>query len=132
MINIEGITIGQIILAGGSLMALYKIIQWLWQTFVKPKEDIAKDINDIKNEIKQINEKLNNDYATLQRHENLLSDHSTTIRDHSSAYEDMHEGLKVMLISQQAVMKSLLENGNNKGGLRSAQAELSKYLQSKI
>lgn len=132
MINIEGITIGQIILAGGSLMALYKIIQWAWMTFVKPKEDITKDISDIKAEIKQINEKLDNDYVTIGKHEQSLNQITAKLGNHLEEYEDVHEGLKVMLISQNQVLKSLLENGNNKEGLRSAHDQLTKYLQSKL
>ena len=132
MINVEGITIGEIIVAGGSLMALYKLIQWLWLTFVKPKEDITKDISDIKAEIKQINQKLENDFVAIGKHESTLSQMGVKLGAHLEEYEDVHEGLKVMLISQNQVLKSLLENGNNKDGLKKAHAQLTKYLQSKL
>ena len=126
MMNLEGLTIGDIIAAGAVLMALWKFITWAFDIFVKPKEKVNKDIADIKRDITEIKEKLNADYKQLSEHEQALQELSR--RDS----KDIHNALRVILIAEQAVTKSLLENGNNKEGLRQAQKELNNYLQSKI
>ena len=42
MMNLEGLTIGDIIAAGAVLMALWKFITWAFDIFVKPKESKVK------------------------------------------------------------------------------------------
>lgn len=130
--NLEGITLGEIIAAGAVLMALWKLLTWVVDTFVKPKEAVNKDIADIKKELTEIKQKLTEDYRKLNDHEQALSDLARRVIQQEDDSADIHNALRVILIAEQAVTKSLLENGNNKEGLRQAQTELNRYLQSKI
>lgn len=132
MMNLEGLTIGDIIAAGAVLMALWKFITWAFDIFIKPKEKVNKDIADIKRDITEIKEKLNADYKQLSEHEAALQELSRRVINQEDDSKDIHNALRVILIAEQAVTKSLLENGNNKEGLRQAQKELNNYLQSKI
>ena len=130
--NIEGITIGQIIAAGAVLMALWNIIKWVYNYFVKPGEDVTKDILSIKKDISDIKGKLEQDYKVLNDHEKALNDLARRVIQQEDDSNDIHNALRVILVAEQAVTKSLLEDGNNKEGLRKAQEELNNYLRSKI
>lgn len=130
--NIEGITIGQIVAAGAVLMALWNIIKWVYNYFVKPGEDVTKDITTIKKDISDIKGKLEQDYKVLNDHEKALNDLARRVIQQEDDSNDIHNALRVILVAEQAVTKSLLENGNNKEGLRKAQEELNNYLRSKI
>ena len=126
--NIEGITIGQIIAAGAVLMALWNIIKWVYNYFVKPGEDVTKDILSIKKDISDIKGKLEQDYKVLNDHEKALNDLARRVIQQEDDSNDIHNALRVILVAEQA----LLEDGNNKEGLRKAQEELNHYLRSKI
>lgn len=130
--NIEGITLGQIIAAGAVLMALWNIIKWVYNYFVKPGEDVTKDILSIKKDISDIKGKLEQDYKVLNDHEKALNDLARRVIQQEDDSNDIHNALRVILVAEQAVTKSLLEDGNNKEGLRKAQEELNNYLRSKI
>ena len=130
--NIEGITLGQIIAAGAVLMALWNIIKWVYNYFVKPGEDVTKDILSIKKDISDIKGKLEQDYKVLNDHEKALNDLARRVIQQEDDSNDIHNALRVILVAEQAVTKSLLEDGNNKEGLRKAQDELNHYLRSKI
>ena len=130
--NIEGITLGQIIAAGAVLMALWNIIKWVYNYFVKPGEDVTKDILSIKKDISDIKGKLEQDYKVLNDHEKALNDLARRVIQQEDDSNDIHNALRVILVAEQAVTKSLLEDGNNKEGLRKAQEELNHYLRSKI
>lgn len=128
----DNITIGQIVAAGAVLMALWNILKWIYSTFVKPADDVTKDINDIKKDIAEIKTKLQADYSTLNEHEKALDDLARRLIQQEDDSDDIHNALRVILVAEQAVTTSLLENGNNKEGLRNAQKELNNYLRSKI
>ena len=130
--NIEGNTLGQIIAAGAVLMALWNIIKWVYNYFVKPGEDVTKDILSIKKDISDIKGKLEQDYKVLNDHEKALNDLARRVIQQEDDSNDIHNALRVILVAEQAVTKSLLEDGNNKEGLRKAQEELNHYLRSKI
>lgn len=130
--NIEGITIGQIVAAGAVLMALWNILKWVYNSFVKPGEDVTKDITTIKKDISDIKGKLEQDYKVLNDHEKALNDLARRVIQQEDDSNDIHNALRVILVAEQAVTKSLLEDGNNKEGLRKAQEELNHYLRSKI
>ena len=130
--NIEGITVGQIVAAGAVLMALWNIIKWVYNYFVKPGEDVTKDILSIKKDISDIKGKLEQDYKVLNDHEKALNDLARRVIQQEDDSNDIHNALRVILVAEQAVTKSLLEDGNNKEGLRKAQEELNNYLRSKI
>lgn len=130
--NIEGITIGQIVAAGAVLMALWNVLKWAYNSFIKPGEDVTKDITKIKNDISEIKGKLEQDYKVLNDHEKALNDLARRVIQQEDDSNDIHNALRVILVAEQAVTKSLLENGNNKEGLRKAQDELNNYLRSKI
>ena len=130
--NIEGITVGQIVAAGAVLMALWNIIKWVYNYFVKPGEDVTKDILSIKKDISDIKGKLEQDYKVLNDHEKALNDLARRVIQQEDDSNDIHNALRVILVAEQAVTKSLLEDGNNKEGLRKAQDELNHYLRSKI
>lgn len=130
--NIEGITVGQIVAAGAVLMALWNIIKWVYNYFVKPGEDVTNDITTIKKDISDIKGKLEQDYKVLNDHEKALNDLARRVIQQEDDSNDIHNALRVILVAEQAVTKSLLENGNNKEGLRKAQEELNNYLRSKI
>lgn len=132
MINIEGITIGDLLIAGASLMALYKLLQWLFVTFIKPDKDRDDDIAGIKKDIAEIKQKLDRDYTMLADHDKSINDLARRVVQQETDSVELHEVLRIIVVAEQAVTKSLLEDGNNKEGLRHAQNELNEYLQSKI
>lgn len=131
MINIEGVTIGDILVAGASLMAIWKLIQWVWSTFVKPKEDRDNDIKEIKEDIAEIKTKLQSDYQMLSNHDRSIDELARKVVQIETDSNDLHQVLRIIVVAEQAVTKSLLE-GNNEEGLRKAQKELNDYLNSKI
>lgn len=132
MINIEGITIGDLLIAGASLMALYKLLQWLFVTFIKPDKDRDDDIAGIKKDIAEIKQKLDRDYTMLADHDKSINDLACRVVQQETDSVELHKVLRIIVVAEQAVTKSLLEDGNNKEGLRHAQNELNEYLQSKI
>lgn len=132
MINIEGITIGDLLIAGASLMALYKLLQWLFVTFIKPDKDRDDDIAGIKKDIAEIKQKLDRDYTMLADHDKSINDLARRVVRQETDSVELHKVLRIIVVAEQAVTKSLLEDGNNKEGLRNAQSELNEYLQSKI
>lgn len=132
MINIEGITIGDLLIAGASLMALYKLLQWLFVTFIKPDKDRDDDIAGIKKDIAEIKQKLDRDYSMLADHDKSINDLARRVVQQETDSVELHKVLRIIVVAEQAVTKSLLEDGNNKEGLRNAQNELNEYLQSKI
>lgn len=132
MINIEGITIGDLLIAGASLMALYKLLQWLFVTFIKPDKDRDDDIAGIKKDIAEIKQKLDRDYSMLADHDKSINDLARRVVRQETDSVELHKVLRIIVVAEQAVTKSLLEDGNNKDGLRNAQSELNEYLQSKI
>lgn len=132
MINIEGITIGDLLIAGASLMALYKLLQWLFVTFIKPDKDRDDDISGIKKDIAEIKQKLDRDYSMLADHDKSINDLARRVVQQETDSVELHKVLRIIVVAEQAVTKSLLEDGNNKEGLRNAQNELNEYLQSKI
>lgn len=132
MINIEGITIGDLLIAGASLMALYKLLQWLFVTFIKPDKDRDDDIAGIKKDIAEIKQKLDRDYTMLADHDKSINDLARRVVQQETDSVELHKVLRIIVVAEQAVTKSLLEDGNNKEGLRNAQNELNEYLQSKI
>ena len=113
-------------------MALWNIIKWVYNYFVKPGEDVTKDILSIKKDISDIKGKLEQDYKVLNDHEKALNDLARRVIQQEDDSNDIHNALRVILVAEQAVTKSLLEDGNNKEGLRKAQEELNNYLRSKI
>lgn len=131
MINIEGITIGELLIAGASLMAIWKFIQWIWTTFVKPREDTESDIASIKKDLTEIKAKLQKDFDTLNEHDRSINELARKMVQIETDSQDIHRVLRVIVVAEQAVTKSLLE-GDNEEGLRHAQKELNDYLSSKV
>lgn len=101
---IEGITLGELIIAGGSLMAIWKIIDFVYQKVFKPHNDISNDIKEIKTEVKAIKEKQDRDYKMLQDHENRITNVEERIGFSEEDRKELHETNRMMLEGIQALL----------------------------
>lgn len=128
----DNVTVGQLAILFGTFTAIVKGFDWIMERFIKPKFQKETAMTDIEKEIKEIAGKLDKDYSTLKDHDKRIMSLESRIGDIEEDRIDVHEALHVLVVGQQAVTKSLLEDGNNKVGLRNAELELEKYLTSKV
>lgn len=113
-------------------VAVVKTIDWIWGRFITPKLEKDEKFEKMEKDLQEINSKLDRDYQKLDGHEERIAKLEARAEDNESEREDMHNALKVIIVGQQAITKSLLEEGNNKSGLKEAERLLEEYLTSKV
>ena len=113
-------------------VAVVKTIDWIWGRFVTPKLEKDEKFEKMEKALTEIKEKLDKDYQKLDGHEERIAKLEAKAKDSAAEREDMHNALKVIIVGQQAITKSLLEDGNNKSGLKQAEKLLEEYLTSKV
>ena len=101
---IEGITLGELIIAGGSLIAIWRIFDFIYQKVFKPHNDISNDIKEIKAEVKAIKEKQDRDYKVLQDHEKRIDNMEDVIKYLKEDREELHDTNKMLLEGMQALL----------------------------
>ena len=128
----DNVTLGELAVLFVAFQALVKGIDWSWDRFVRPKIQRDNDFTNIEKELKDISVKLDNDNNLLKDHSHRLTNLETKMIDIEEDRIDIHNALRVIVLGQQAVTKSLLEDGNNKEGLNDAEKALAEYLAGKL
>lgn len=131
METINQINVAQLVTLYVCFASSVKAIDWLWARFIKPKLEKEKKSFDIEVEISAIKNKLDKDYSLLSDHEKRISSVEEKVRFSEEDRKDLHNAIRVMIVGQQAITKSLLEDGNNKDGLQRAEEQLEDYLRLK-
>ena len=101
---IEGITLGELVIAGGTLMAIWKLIDFVYQKIFKPHNDISNDIKEIKAEVKALKERQDRDYRVLQDHETRISNVEDRIGFSEEDRKELHKTNRMMLDGIQALL----------------------------
>ena len=128
----KDITIGQVIVIVGAIVAFIKFIDWLWAKFVEPHLKNQQVLTQTEQDIKEIKEMLKNDYQRLQDHDDRLKRLENLQKDSEQDRKELHESFRVTMVALQALLKSRLENDNNISGIQNAEREIEKYMQSKL
>ena len=126
------ITIGQLMIVVGAIVAFIKFIDWLWAKFVEPHLKNQQVLTQTEQDIKEIKEMLKNDYQRLQDHDDRLKRLENLQKDSEQDRKELHESFRVTMVALQALLKSRLENDNNISGIQNAEQEIEKYMQSKL
>ena len=115
-----------------SAIAVLKVFEWMFDKFITPHFQKKEKDASMEKSIQEIKTKLDKDFEKLGNHEVRIEKLETVAGDSKAEREDMRKALKIIVIGQQAITKSLLDNGNNKGGLQNADKMLDDYLTSKV
>lgn len=129
---IENITVGQIIVVVSAIVALFKFLEWTWTKFVDPHLKHEQVLTQTEKDIKEIKEMLKNDYQKLIDHDTRITRLELTTKESEDDRRDLHESVRVTMVALQALLKSSLDKDNNISGIKNAETEIEKYLQSKI
>lgn len=129
---IENITVGQIIVVVSAIVALFKFLEWMWQKFIDPHIKHEQVLTQTEKDIKEIKEMLKNDYQKLIDHDTRITRLELTTKESEDDRRDLHESVRVTMVALQALLKSSLDKDNNVSGIKNAETEIEKYLQSKI
>lgn len=129
---IENITIGQVIVVVSAIVALFKFLEWTWTKFVDPHLKHEQVLTQTEKDIKEIKEMLKNDYQKLIDHDTRITRLELTTKESEDDRRDLHESVRVTMVALQALLKSSLDKDNNISGIKNAETEIEKYLQSKI
>lgn len=129
---IENITIGQVVVVVSAIVALFKFLEWTWTKFVDPHLKHEQVLTQTEKDIKEIKEMLKNDYQKLIDHDTRITRLELTTKESEDDRRDLHESVRVTMVALQALLKSSLDKDNNISGIKNAETEIEKYLQSKI
>ncbi len=130
--NFDNITLAQLIMLVGSAAALVKFIDWAWGRFVSPRLKKDSEIAKMAEKLETIDKKLTNDFVTLEQHGRRIENLEVRMSGQEKDSAELHNSLRVLVVALQAMIKSSLENGNNREGLKNAEEELNEYLRSKV
>lgn len=129
---IENITVGQIVVVVSAIVALFKFLEWMWSKFVEPHLKHEQVLTQTEKDIKEIKEMLKNDYQKLIDHDTRITRLELTTKESEDDRRDLHESVRVTMVALQALLKSSLDRDNNVSGIKNAENEIERYLQSKI
>ena len=128
----ENITIAQ---GWGMLLssiAVIKVLEWIFDKFITPHFKKKEEEEDIKKTVNEIKQKLDKDFEKIGNHEVRIVKLESSAELSEEERKDTRNALKIIIVGQQAITKSLLEDGNNKDGLKKAEEMLDDYLTSKV
>lgn len=130
--NINDITIGQIVIVVSAIVALFKFLEWMWTKFVEPHLKREQVLTQTEKDIKEIKDMLKADYQKLIDHDTRITRLELTSQESENDRNDLHESARVTMIALQALLKARLQSDNNLNGIQQAEREIEKYMQSKI
>lgn len=130
--NINDITIGQIIVVVSAIVALFKFLEWTWNKFVEPHLKHEQVLTQTEKDIKEIKEMLKNDYQKLIDHDTRLTRLELVTKESEDDRRDLHESVRVTMVALQALLKSSIDKDANINGIQKAESEIERYMQSKI
>ena len=129
---IENITIGQIVVVVSAIVALFKFLEWVWNKFVDPHLKHEQVLTQTEKDIKEIKEMLKNDYQKLIDHDTRLTRLELVTKESEDDRRDLHESVRVTMVALQALLKSSIDKDGNETGIKKAESEIERYMQSKI
>lgn len=128
----ENITVVQAWAMFLSAIAVFKAFEWIFQRFITPHFIKKQKEESIDNTLNEIKEKLDKDFAKLENHEVRIGKLESIANNALEEHNDLRETLKVIVIGQQAITKSILYEGDNREGLLKAEKMLDEYLHSRV
>ena len=132
MIDLNDVTIGQLVVLFGSLVAFIKFVDWAWGRFVTPRLKHDAVFKSMEQKLEKIDNKLTNDFVKLEQHDRRLENLEVRMKEQEKDSQELHNTLRILVVAMQAMIKSSLENGNNREGLEKAEDQLNNYLNSKV
>lgn len=130
--NINDITIGQIVVVVSAIVALFKFLEWIWNKFVEPHLKHEQVLTQTEKDIREIKEMLKNDYQKLIDHDTRLTRLELVTKESEDDRKDLHESVRVTMVALQALLKSSIDKDANINGIQKAESEIERYMQSKI
>lgn len=130
--NINDITIGQVVVVVSAIVALFKFLEWIWNKFVDPHVKHEQVLTQTEKDIKEIKEMLKNDYQKLIDHDTRLTRLELVTKESEDDRRDLHESVRVTMVALQALLKSSIDKDGNETGIKKAESEIERYMQSKI
>lgn len=115
-----------------SAIAVLKVFEWIFDKFITPHFKKKEEEEDIKKTVNEIKQKLDKDFEKIGNHEVRIGKLEISANASEEEQKDTRNALKIIIVGQQAITKSLLEDGNNKDGLKKAEEMLDDYLTSKV
>lgn len=115
-----------------SAIAVLKVFEWIFDKFITPHFKKKEEEEDIKKTVNEIKQKLDKDFEKIGNHEVRIGKLESSAELSEEERKDTRNALKIIIVGQQAITKSLLEDGNNKDGLKKAEEMLDDYLTSKV
>lgn len=115
-----------------SAIAVLKVFEWIFDKFITPHFKKKEEEEDIKKTVNEIKQKLDKEFEKIGNHEVRIEKLETNANASEEERKDTRNALKIIIVGQQAITKSLLEDGNNKDGLKKAEEMLDDYLTSKV
>lgn len=115
-----------------SAIAVLKVFEWIFDKFITPHFKKKEEEEDIKKTVNEIKQKLDKDFEKIGNHEVRIGKLEISANASEEERKDTRNALKIIIVGQQAITKSLLEDGNNKDGLKKAEEMLDDYLTSKV
>ena len=130
--NINDITIGQVVVVVSAIVALFKFLEWVWNKFIDPHVKHEQVLTQTEKDIKEIKEMLKNDYQKLIDHDTRLTRLELVTKESEDDRRDLHESVRVTMVALQALLKSSIDKDGNETGIKKAESEIERYMQSKI
>ena len=115
-----------------SAIAVLKVLEWIFDKIITPHFKKKEEEEDIKKTVNEIKQKLDKEFEKIGNHEVRIEKLETNANASEEERKDTRNALKIIIVGQQAITKSLLEDGNNKDGLKKAEEMLDDYLTSKV
>ena len=128
----ENITVIQAWAMFISAIAVFKVFEWIFQRFITPHFVKKQKEESIDKTLTEIKDKLDKDFNKLENHEDRIGKLEKIANEALQEHDDLRETLKVIVVGQQAITKSILYEGNNKEGLLKAEKMLDEYLHSRV
>lgn len=125
------ITVGQVAALILSIVGVLKGVDYLWDKFVVPKDNLKNDVEQIKKDISDVNSKLTKDFQRFESHEARIMVLEDSVKKSEEDREDIHSLSYTLLIAVRALLKHGIDN-NNTDAMRSASKEIDNYLEGKV
>lgn len=132
MINIENITIGQLLALVAVIMTVVKAMDWFVDRFITPRLKKDSQIQGIEKQLGEIALKLDRDLTRLNGHDQKIEDLEHRMQTVEKENGDMHDYKRITLQAIQSLLKHNLENGNNIDDMSRSSKDIDDYLHSKI
>ena len=125
------ITLGQVAALIVTIVGVFKAVEYLWDKFIVPKNNLQNDVEQIKKDISDVNSKLTKDFERFETQEERITNLEERMSKSEEDREDVHSLSYTLLIAVRALLKHGIDN-NNIDAMRSASKEIDDYLEGKV